>query len=131
MPNSLNPFKIAAVQASPVFLNREATLKKAATLIRKAGNAGAKLIVFPESFIPAYPEWVWVVPSGRDRILSQLYGELLENAVAIPGPATERIGKAAKETGSYVVMGVTERDTEASGASLYNTLIYFGPGGES
>lgn len=130
MANPQGPFKIAAVQAAPVFLNREATLEKAGALIREAGSAGGRLIVFPESFIPAYPEWVWVVPSGRDRILSQLYGELLENAVTIPSPATERIGQAAKETGSYVVMGVTERDTEASGASLYNTLIYFGPGGE-
>ena len=55
MSNSLNPFKIAAVQASPVFLNREATLKKAVALIREAGGAEARLIVFPESFIPAYP----------------------------------------------------------------------------
>jgi len=94
MANPQGPFKIAAVQAAPVFLNREATLEKAGALIREAGSAGGRLIVFPESFIPAYPEWVWVVPSGRDRILSQLYGELLENAVTIPSPATERIGQA-------------------------------------
>nr|AAR97435.1 nitrilase [uncultured organism] len=130
MSNALKPFKIAAVQATPVFLNREATAEKAAALIREAGSAGAKLIVFPESFIPAYPDWVWVVPSGRDRLLSGLYGEMLENAVEIPGPATGHIGRAAKESGAYVVMGVTERDTEASGASLFNTLIYFGPTGE-
>jgi nitrilase len=130
MLKSLSPFRIAAVQATPVFLNREATVEKACALIRTAGEAGARLIVFPESFVPAYPEWVWVVPSGRDRILSRLYGELLENAVEIPGPAAARIGRAAKETGAYVVMGVTERDTEASGASLYNTLVYFGPAGE-
>jgi len=124
MSSALNPFKIAAVQATPVFLNREATLEKAEALIREAAEGGARLIVFPESFIPTYPEWVWVVPSGRDRILSRLYGEMLENAVEIPGPAAARLGRAAKETGAYVVMGVTERDTEASGASLYNTLVY-------
>ena len=130
MLKSLNPFKIAAVQATPVFLNRKATLEKAEALIREAAEGGARLIVFPESFIPAYPEWVWVVPSGRDRILSRLYGEMLENAVEIPGEAAVRLGRAAKEAGAYVVMGVTERDTEASGASLYNTLAYFGPAGE-
>jgi nitrilase len=129
MPTPDESFKIAAVQATPVFLNREATVAKACRLIAEAGGKGAKLIVFPESFIPVYPEWVWVVPSGRDRILSQLYGEMLDHAVAIPSETTERIGKAAKDAGSYVVMGVTERDTEASGASLYNTLIYFHPGG--
>ncbi len=124
------PFKIAAVQATPVFLDREATVEKACALIGKAGAEGAKLIVFPESFIPAYPEWVWVISSGRDRILSALYAELLANAVEIPSAATEQIGKAARESGAYVVVGVTERDTEASGASLYNTLIYFSPAGE-
>jgi len=130
VPTILEPFKIAAVQATPVFLDREATVEKACTLIAAAGGGGAKLIVFPESFIPAYPDWVWVVPSGRDRILSSLYGELLTNAVEIPGAATEQIGKAAKKSGAYVVLGVTEREREASGASLYNTLIYFNPKGE-
>jgi len=124
------PFKIAAVQATPVFLDREATLEKACALIGKAGAEGAKLIVFPESFIPCYPEWVWVVSPGRNRILSALYAELLANAVEIPSAATEKIGKAARESGAYVVAGVTERDTEASGASLYNTLVYFSPTGE-
>jgi nitrilase len=130
MPIPRDPFKIAAVQASPVFLNREATIGKTCKLIAEAGSQGAKLIVFPESFIPGYPEWVWVVPSGRDRILSQLYGEMLANAVEIPSEATKRIGQAAKDADSYVVIGVTERDTEASGASLFNTLIYFSPRGE-
>jgi nitrilase len=129
MPIPHEPFKVAAVQATPVFLNREATTEKACQLIAEAGSKGARLIVFPESFVPAYPEWVWVVPSGRDRILSQLYGEMLAGAVEIPSETTAGIGKAAKDAGAYVVLGVTERDTEASGASLYNTLIYFGPEG--
>jgi nitrilase len=129
MPIPHEPFKIAAVQATPVFLNREATTEKACRLIAEAGSKGARLIVFPESFVPAYPDWVWVVPSGRDRVLSNLYGEMLANAVEIPSATTARIGEAAKDAGSYVVLGVTERDTEASGASLYNTLIYFSPEG--
>jgi nitrilase len=129
MPIPHEPFKIAAVQATPVFLNREATTEKARRLIAEAGSKSARLIVFPESFVPAYPDWVWVVPSGRDRVLSNLYGEMLANAVEIPSATTARIGEAAKDAGSYVVLGVTERDTEASGASLYNTLIYFSPEG--
>jgi nitrilase len=129
MPIPHEPFKIAAVQAAPLFLNREATAEKACQGIAEAGSKGARLIVFPESFVPAYPDWVWVVPSGRDRILSQLYGEMLAGAVEIPSATTERIGKAAQEAGSYVVLGVTERDTEGSGAGLYNTLIYFSPEG--
>ncbi|HSR14036.1 MAG TPA: carbon-nitrogen hydrolase family protein [Thermodesulfobacteriota bacterium] len=122
-------FKIAAVQASPVFLDREATVEKACRLIAEAAGQGARLVVFPESFIPAYPDWVWAVPAGREKILNELYGEFLENAVEVPGPATERLAAAARESGVFVVMGVTERDTEASGASLFNTLVYFSPDG--
>jgi len=129
MPIPNDKFKIAAVQASPVFLDRGATVGKACRLIAEAASQGARLIVFPESFIPAYPDWVWAVPPGRGKILSQMYAEFLANAVEVPGAATEKLGRAARESGAYVVMGVTERDTVASGASLYNTLLYFSPEG--
>jgi nitrilase len=129
MPIPSDKFKIAAVQASPVFLDREETVKKACRLTAEDGGKGARLIVFPESFIPAYPDWVWAVPPGREKILNELYAEFLANAVEVPGPVTERLGRAAEKAGAYVVMGVTERDTEASGASLYNTLLYFNPQG--
>ena len=129
MPTPHSKFKIAAVQASPVFLNREATGEKACGLIAEAAGQGARLIVFPESFIPTYPDWVWAVPPGRGKVLSELYAEFLANAVEVPGPLTEQLGEAARKSGAYVVMGVTERDTEASGASLYNTLLYFSPEG--
>jgi nitrilase len=122
-------FKIAAVQAAPMFLNREATVEKACRLIVEAASQGARLIVFPESFIPTYPDWVWAVPPGRERILNQLYADFLANAVDVPGGATERLAQAARKAGAYLVMGVTERDIEASGASLYNTLLYFSPEG--
>ena len=117
-------FKVASVQAMPVFLDREATVEKACRLIAVAGAAGARLVVFPESFIPAYPDWVWAVPAGDGGTLAALYSELVANAVDIPGPAVERLCEAAREAGTYVVMGVSERNVEASGASLYNTLVY-------
>lgn len=129
MPTPVTPFKIAAVQAAPVFLDREATVEKACRLISEAGRENARLIVFPESFIPAYPDWVWTVPSGREKILNRLYAEMLANAVEVPGVVTERLGEAARAVRSYLVMGVTERDTDASGATLYNTLLYFDPEG--
>ncbi|HEU4760182.1 MAG TPA: carbon-nitrogen hydrolase family protein, partial [Dehalococcoidia bacterium] len=123
------PFTVAAVQAAPVFLDREATLDKACRLIAEAAAAGARLIVFPESFVPAYPDWVWAVPPGDQATLNELYAELLDNAVEVPSPATDRLCRAAKDAGAYVVMGVTERNTEASGGSLYNTLLYIDPRG--
>jgi len=123
------PFTIAAVQASPVFMDRDATIEKACGLIAEAAKNGAKIIVFPEAFVPTYPDWVWVLPSGRADVHRTLYGELLDQSVAVPGDATEKLGRAAKAAGAYVVMGVNERNVEASGASIYNTLLYIGPDG--
>ncbi len=123
------PFKVASVQASPVFLDRGRSIEKACGLIAEAGKAGAKIIVFPEAFVPTYPDWVWVIPPGQSGMHRELYGELLDQSVDVPSTATERLGKAAKAAAAYVVIGVNERNVEASGSSLYNTLLYFGPDG--
>ncbi|MBI4504799.1 MAG: carbon-nitrogen hydrolase family protein [Chloroflexi bacterium] len=129
MADADGSFRIAAVQAAPVFLDRAATVEKACALIAEAGAQGARLIAFPESFIPAYPDWVWAVPPGDEGTLSELYAALLANAVTIPSAATERLGEAARRAGAYVVIGVSERNAEASNATLYNTLLYIDPDG--
>ena len=126
----MSTFKIAAVQATPVFLDREATVSKARELIAEAGRSGARLIVFPEAFIPTYPDWVWRIPPGQHRMLADVYAELLEQSVEIPGPVTEELSKAAREAEVYVVMGLNERNAQASNASLYNTLLYIDPEGD-
>lgn len=130
MSNEIDTFKVAAVQATPVYLDREATIDKACDLIATAGNEGARLVVFPEAFIPAYPDWVWTIPSREEGVLNELYAELLSNSVTIPGDATDRLCQAAKRANTYVVMGMSERNVEASGASLYNTLLYIDAQGE-
>lgn len=122
-------FRIAAVQAAPVFMDREATVAKACELIAEAGRSGARLVVFPEAFIPTYPDWVWRIPPGEHRTLADLYAELLEQSVTIPGPATEQLCRAARQAGVYAVMGVNERNAEASDSSMYNTLLYMDPEG--
>ncbi len=123
-------FKVAAVQAAPVFLDRTATIDKACELIAAAGREGARLIVFPEAFIPAYPDWVWAIPSGEEEVLNELYAELLANAVTIPSDATDVLCRAARLARAHVVMGMSERNAEASGASLYNTLLYIDDQGQ-
>jgi len=124
VPTPRAPFKVAAVQAAPVFLDREATVEKACRLIAEAASNGARLVAFPESFIPAYPDWVWAVPAGQEGLLNELYAELVANAVEIPSQATASLCQAARRAKAHVVMGLTERNTEASGSSLYNTLLY-------
>jgi len=118
-------FKVAAVQNSPVFLNKKATVEKACELVAKASAKGAKIVVFPEAFISAYPDWVWVVPPYRKPILDEMYSELLENAISIPDDATIKLAASAKKNKIFIAIGVNERNSEASNASLFNTLLYF------
>lgn len=122
--------RIAAVQATPVFLERDATIDKACALIAQAAANGATLVVFPESFIPGYPDWVWVVPAGRGSMMSRLHGRLLANSVTAPSDATERLAEAARNAKTIVAIGVSERNDEASGATMYNTLLVFDEHGE-
>jgi nitrilase len=120
-----HPFLVAAVQAAPVFLDRAATLEKACGLIQRAAGAGARLVVFPEAFLPSYPFWVWHVPAGESATLRELYAELVAQSVTVPGPETARLAAAAREAGVAVAIGIDERNAEASGSSLYNTLLLF------
>ena len=67
---------------------------------REAAKNGAKIVVFPEVFVPGYPDWVWVTPPGVEAIFSlRMYGELLDQSVTIPSPATDKLCRAAKEAG--------------------------------
>jgi nitrilase len=117
------PFTVASAQLAPVFMDRKATIAKACEAIAEAAKNGAKVIVFPEVFVPGYPDWVWVLPAsaGEHR---ELYGELLDQSVTIPSSATDKLCKVAKAAGVHVVIGVDERNVEASGGSIYNTLLY-------
>jgi nitrilase len=122
-------FTVAAVQTAPVFLDREATIALACEQIAEAARNGAKLVAFPESFIPSYPDWVWAVPAGSS-LHEELYAQFLEQSVEIPGEALRPLCEAARRAGVYVVMGVSERNVEASGSSLYNTLLYIDAQGQ-
>ena len=116
--------KVAAAQLSPIFLNKEKTVKKACKAILKAGENGADLIVFPEAFISGYPDWVWLIPNSKGQELNDLYVKLVENAVSIPDDSTQKLCKAAKEAGINVVIGIHERNVETSATSLYNSLLF-------
>ena len=120
----MNTFKVAAAQLSPIFLNKEKTVDKACDAILEAGKNGAKLVVFPEVYISGYPDWTWVVPNSKGSELNELYVELVQNAVTIPDQSTKQLCRAAKSARIHVVMGMNERNTEASNSSLFNTLLF-------
>src|SRR5436190_5769998 len=123
-------FKVAAIQAAPVFMDKKATVQKACKLIAEAGKKGAKIIVFPEAFIPAYPDWVWVIPPFQTNLLNSLYNELIENSITVPDDSTKKLCEASKKAGVYTVIGINERNSEKSNSSLYNTMLYINPDGK-
>lgn len=116
--SSRGTFRVAAVQATPAYLDREATLELACEHVRAAGAAGARLVVFPESFVPGYPDWVWRSNPWRD---SEWYARFQDQAVDVDGPELDGLRAAAEEAGAWVALGITER---ASSGSLYNTVVY-------
>jgi len=126
----MTKIKIAAAQLSPVFLNKIKTVDKACDAIEKAGENDAKLIVFPEAFISGYPDWIWLIPNSKGVELNQLYVKLVENAVSITDNSTHKLCEAAKKAGVSVVIGMHERNSETSGSSLFNTLLFIGEQGE-
>jgi nitrilase len=123
------PYLVAVVQLSPAFLDRDATIERACQAIADAGSRGARLVVFPEAFVPGYPLWVWHVASGRTHELRALYAELVDQAVTIDSPSVARLREAARDAGTYVAIGINERNVEASGSSLYNSLLFIDAGG--
>ena len=122
-------FRVAAVQACPIYLDLNQTIDKACRLIAEAAGSGANLIVFPEAFVPGYPVWVWFIPPGRTADLREVYSLLHANSMTIPGPSTAQLCDAARRAGVAVAIGVNERNSEASAGSLFNTLVYIGPDG--
>jgi len=118
-------FRAAAVQAAPVFLDRDATLDKLEGLVAEAAGGGAQLVVLSESFVPAFPVWnIVLAPMDQHKFFRALY----ENALVVPGPHTDRIGSLARRYGVFLSVGVTERSAISMGA-MYNTNLLFDPEG--
>jgi nitrilase len=120
--------KLAAVQASPVFLNKKCTTEKVHSLILEAGKNKADIIGFPETFIAGYPGWVELLPLATNPATS-LFTRLFAEAVEVPGPETDAIGAACAEAGIYAVVGINEKRGGTTG-TLWNTQLFFGRDGE-
>jgi nitrilase len=120
-------FIAAVVQNAPVVFDSAATLDKIDTLAADAAKTGAKLVVFPEAFVSAYPKGLDFgarvgsrSPEGRDT-----FRRYFDSAIDVPGPATVALGKTAKTNGVYLVLGVIEREI----GTLYCTALFFAPDG--
>jgi nitrilase len=124
------PVTVACVQAEPVVLRREATLDRLAALTGEAAAAGAELVVFPETFVPAYPSsrWARALAGWADPRAKAAFALLARESVAVPGPAADRLAEIAREHAVWLVTGVSEVDPERPG-TLYNSLLYHRPDG--
>lgn len=116
-------FRVAAVQASPILLDLDATVEKTCRLVDEAASNGAKVIAFPEAYIPGYPWWIWL---GNADYGMKYYIDLYKNAVEIPSLAVQKLSAAAKRNQVYFCVSVTEKD----GGSLYLTQLWFDPRGD-
>jgi nitrilase len=120
--------KVACVQAEPVLFERSATIDKLATLAAEAAGAGARLALFPETFIPVYPSSRWVRHlagwDGGDARAS--YARLARESIAIPGPDSDRIGEVARTNGLWLAVGANELER----GTIYNSLLIYSPAGE-
>jgi nitrilase len=118
-----DPITVACVQAEPVILDREATIDKLASLAAEAARAGARLALFPEAFIPAYPSnrWARYLAGGGDA--KAVFGRLARESVQVPSAATERLADIARAEGIWLAVGANE----LAGGTIYNSLLLFGP----
>jgi len=127
MTSEYGKLRVAAIQSAPIFLNREATTSKACDLISQAAANGARFIVFPECFIPAFPHWFEFYPA-KGSLCGRLNQELFANSVEVPSPTTDALAAAARRASAYVVMGINERRSNILG-TMYNSQVFFGPDG--
>ncbi|NLJ76793.1 MAG: carbon-nitrogen hydrolase family protein [Peptococcaceae bacterium] len=121
--------KVAIVQATPAMFDTPATVRKACALIKEAGANGAKLMLFPEAFVGGYPKGMYLgVRVGMRSVEGRKdYRRYHDNAILIPGPETDEIGRAVAQAGAYVVLGVIEKEEDSS--TVYCTALFFGPDG--
>ena len=120
---TIEPYTVAVVQAAPVFMQLDATVDKGIALIEEAAARGARLIAFPECWVPGYPWWAWLsAPAHNIKYFAAYH----ENSLSLDSPAFERLAAAARANKIFVSMGASERDH----GSLYMAQFLFDDTGE-
>jgi nitrilase len=122
--------RVACVQVEPVILDRDRTIEKLERYAADAAREGAQLVVFPETFVPAYPSsrWAKALAGWADPRAKEAFARLRRESLEVPGDAERRLGEIAREHGVWLVTGVNEVDPEKPG-TIYNSLLYHAPDG--
>jgi nitrilase len=120
--------RVAAIQATPVILDAEATVEKAAGLLAEAAGRGARLAVLPEAFVSLYPSNAWARSAPAFGGWDELWERMWASSVDVSGPLVARLVAACRDHRLHCVIGVNEREDVRPG-SLYNTMLTLGPDG--
>jgi nitrilase len=118
-------YRVACAHVAPVFLDTTRTVEKACDLIAEAARGGARLIAFPEGFVPGFPFWAALAPPIRNH---EFFKRLAEQALAIDGSEVARLRECARRNGIFVSIGITEGTTISVGC-LWNTNLLIGEDG--
>ncbi len=124
MPD-LRTVRVAAIQATPVILDAEASVAKAVRLLEEAAGGGAELAVLPETFVSLYPSNRWARSASSFGGWDAFWERMLANSVEVPGPLVDELAAACERTGIHAVVGINER----AGGTLYNAYLLLGPEG--
>lgn len=129
--SAMESVRVAAIQAAPVLFDAEATIDRAGELVARAAAEGARLVLLPEAFVPAYPRGLGfgAVVGSRSAEGRDLWARYRAACIELPSPQSARLGEIAEAHGVYLAVGVIERESESGGGTLYCTLAYYGPDG--
>ena len=119
----MKAIKAAAVQAAPVFMNLDASIDKMEGLVAEAAGKGAKLVAFPETWLPGYPWWIWLGAPAEGVGFIPAYHA---NSMEVDSPQMRRLQAMAKKHAVTLVAGFSERD----GGSRYMAQVIIGEAGE-
>src|SRR5918999_718343 len=120
--------RVAALQATPVILDLDASLAKAERLLADAAADGVRLAVLPETYLSLYPSNAWAHQASTFGGSDELWERMWESSVEVPGPVVDRFAEACREHGLVCAIGVNEREAGRPG-TLYNALLLIGPEG--
>lgn len=125
------PTRIAVSQKPPVLLDLNASMKRAVDTVHLAAAEGARLVVFPEAFLPGYPTWIWRLRPGGDMgIGNEIHTRLRANAIDLGRDDLKPLREAAKAHGVVIVIGFNELDSAFSRTTLFNSVATIGSDGE-
>jgi len=117
--------RVAACHAAPVFLSAKATTQKASSLIKTASKNKTNLVIFPETYIPAFPIWIALRAPTQNH---SLFKRMASQSIYADGPEIQALQSAAQETQTYLSIGISEKARYSSG-TLFNSNIMIGPDG--